>query len=281
MSEALIFASRGTLILGILILGLSLLRIRLIIQELPEGRLHRKWIVLQGFTWGFILGYALYTISWWYQFELIKDLIVPVIFLSGSLFVYLVSRVSLETVKDVRFFTESEMENINDPLTGVFNRRYLNYRFKEELGRCIRYGLPISVLIADIDHFSGINDVHGRVAGDQTLQFLARVLQKQARVSDVVCRFGDDQFAILTTHSDLRAASALAVRLRKAVDEAVLDVLDSKKLPIRLRLTLSIGGAELDPKNPDIPHMLKNAGDAVQKAKRFGGNRIELFIPPH
>ncbi|MEW6171703.1 MAG: GGDEF domain-containing protein [Bacillota bacterium] len=106
---------------------------------------------------------------------------------------------------------------ITDPLTGVYNRRYLFDRLGEEVARAKRYGIPVSVIMLDIDSFKTYNDKHGHLTGDVLLQTIAQTIKGALRQEDVVVRYGGDEFAVILTGADARSAKITAERLRSAV----------------------------------------------------------------
>ncbi|MEW6182016.1 MAG: GGDEF domain-containing protein [Bacillota bacterium] len=106
---------------------------------------------------------------------------------------------------------------ITDPLTGVYNRRYLFERLGEEVARAKRYAIPVSVIMLDIDSFKTYNDKHGHLTGDVLLQTIAQTIRGALRQEDVVVRYGGDEFAIILTGADARSAKVTAERLRNAV----------------------------------------------------------------
>jgi len=95
---------------------------------------------------------------------------VPTVFFSVACFVLLVNALSLQTAFDVRRMTIMEQENITDPLTGLYNRRYLERHLNEEIAKAYRYDLPLSALMLDIDHFKKTNDTYGHLVGDRVLK---------------------------------------------------------------------------------------------------------------
>jgi two-component system cell cycle response regulator len=111
-----------------------------------------------------------------------------------------------------------EHQSFLDGLTGLWNRKYLEQRMESELNIARRYGRPVSLILADIDHFKQINDTHGHLFGDIVLQGTAECLPIYARRSDIVTRYGGEEFAILLADTSLRAAAYVAERLRAGVE---------------------------------------------------------------
>ena len=133
---------------------------------------------------------------------------------------------------------EIRLLSITDPLTGCFNRGYLNERFPQELRRAHRYSHPLSVVLADIDFFKTVNDTYGHQAGDEVLKVFARCIDQQIRKKiDWVVRYGGEEFMIILPETSRLGAQAMAERLRQAVDEKVITFGDAK-----ISITASFGG---------------------------------------
>ncbi|MEW6572364.1 MAG: GGDEF domain-containing protein [Bacillota bacterium] len=113
---------------------------------------------------------------------------------------------------------------ITDPLTGVYNRRYLFERLTTEVARAKRYSIPVSVIMLDLDGFKAYNDKQGHLAGDVLLQNIARTIRGALRQEDVVVRYGGDEFAIILTGADARSARVTAERLRNAVKNTGMSI---------------------------------------------------------
>ncbi|MCJ8502513.1 diguanylate cyclase [Desulfatitalea alkaliphila] len=134
---------------------------------------------------------------------------------------------------------EIRLLSITDPLTGCFNRAYLNERLPREMERSRRYGHPLSVVIADIDHFKSVNDTHGHQAGDTVLRHFALDLRNQVRQDvDWVVRYGGEEFLIVLPETDLDGARIMAERARQVVCRNTVTCDD-----VELCITCSFGGA--------------------------------------
>ena len=165
-------------------------------------------------------------------------------------------------------------QSIRDPLSGLFNRRYLEESATRELARCARRGLPLSLLMLDIDHFKAFNDVHGHAGGDAVLAQFGKLLQAMTRGEDIACRYGGEEFTLILPEADLKAASERAEAIRMAVEAMHVPYL-GKLLP---QVTVSIGVAGY-PEHGQTPETLLQAADkALYQAKRAGRNRIEIAI---
>jgi len=129
----------------------------------------------------FLAGYLAFAAFNWGKLDRPSDLLVPGVFFFGAVFVWLVTALSLQTVVDLKRMSTLEHENITDALMGIHNRRYLDSRLDEEVARAKRYGLELSVLLMDIDHFKEINDRYGHQVGDLTLANLGRPSGRPSR----------------------------------------------------------------------------------------------------
>jgi diguanylate cyclase (GGDEF)-like protein len=160
--------------------------------------------------------------------------------------------------------------SIRDGLTGTFNRRFLDERLKEEVTRAARYMQPLSAALLDIDHFKSINDSLSHAIGDDVLQALATVVSQQLRDTDLLVRYGGEEFVVLLPLTTLENASKAAEKVRAAVEGH-----DWKSLHPDLRVTVSIGVAQMD--DPEVPDSLIDAADRkLYEAKKAGRNRVRF-----
>jgi diguanylate cyclase (GGDEF)-like protein len=151
-----------------------------------------------------------------------------------------------------------------EPLTGLLNRRAFAERLEDEVARAARYGTPLSLLLLDLDGLKRLNDQAGHHAGDAALRALASSLREKSRSSDVVARWGGDEFVALAPQTRRAEALELAERIRATVAA-------SGPAPV----TVSIGVATAENHGPLTTAALEAAADAaVYEAKRLGGNRV-------
>ncbi|HEU4328364.1 MAG TPA: diguanylate cyclase [Roseiflexaceae bacterium] len=162
-----------------------------------------------------------------------------------------------------------------DPLTGLHNRRYLNDRFGRELERAARVQTPLSVIIADIDHFKRINDVWGHALGDRVLQMVAQQLRLNLRHGDAVCRIGGEEFVLLLPDAPPEAARQRAEQLRALIRAARLP--DAEGLP---PITLSWGIAAFPQHGQSADELLTRADETLYRAKAAGRDRVLLADTP-
>lgn len=163
---------------------------------------------------------------------------------------------------------------LRDDLTGAFNRRYFDQRLQSEFSFSKRHGSPVALLFLDIDHFKGINDNHGHLAGDEVLKQLCRQVARIIRAEDVIVRYGGEEFAVVCRDTDLRQASTLAERIRHAVASLVI-TWDGRAVS----LTISIGVvAAPDPAIDSPTAMIERADSALYEAKRRGRNCVVCHV---
>ena len=161
-------------------------------------------------------------------------------------------------------------QSLRDPLTGLFNRRYLEVSLARELQRCERRGLPLSVLMLDVDHFKRFNDTHGHAAGDALLGQVGRQIQAGVRAEDIACRYGGEEFTVVMPELDAAGSLTRAEQIRRAVEVATVHHLGQQLGPV----TLSIGIATF-PGDGNTPELLLQMADAtLYRAKAEGRNRV-------
>lgn len=165
----------------------------------------------------------------------------------------------------------------HDPLTGLYNRRYLDATLEREVARCKREGQPLSLLMIDIDHFKKYNDRYGHQAGDETLKCVARALQRSAkRASDLPARYGGEEFALVLADTDAAAARQLAEALRRDVEALAI----AHEQSSCGQVTISIGlAATAGDSCRDVASLLRAADDALYHAKWGGRNRVQAAPP--
>lgn len=158
---------------------------------------------------------------------------------------------------------------MTDQITGLLNRYGLQHILARELSEARRYNRPLSCLMIDLDHFKTVNDLHGHVAGDTALQQVATVLTENVRGSDVVFRYGGEEFLVLLPETDLEGALSLAEKIRQATHARSFG--DGQRV---FNLTLSAGAANLWD-NESGNDMIARADMALYQAKEQGRDRVE------
>jgi len=166
---------------------------------------------------------------------------------------------------------------IRDPLTGLYNRRYLEEMLEREIRRAIRSDQSLGLLMLDLDHFKRFNDTYGHDAGDAVLREAAMFLARNVRAEDIVCRFGGEEFVVILPTASVEAAASRAERLRsKLRDLTVLH--QGRSLGA---ITVSVGVADV-PRHGTSPKQVIEAADAaLYRAKREGRDRVVVATVPN
>ncbi len=155
-----------------------------------------------------------------------------------------------------------------DGLTGLYNRRHFMVAAEAELHRAQRYRRPVIVGMADLDHFKRLNDTYGHTAGDTVLRTFAALLQEILRQSDLICRYGGEEFAFLFPEITLADAVVLTERCRAACADNDISLADGRSI----RVTFSMGLA--DASESTLEAALNRADEALYEAKRWGRNQV-------
>jgi len=167
---------------------------------------------------------------------------------------------------------EAELEQlaITDALTGLYNRRFFTSRLAAEVGRARRYGRTLSLVMLDLDNFKEINDQRGHQFGDHVLAEVGKILTTNVRASDIVCRYGGEEFAVLLPETGPEQAGQAAEKLRTRLKEHFQGGDDS------LAATVSLGVASYpSPGVADENDLVKRADAALYEAKEQGRDRVE------
>ena len=163
-----------------------------------------------------------------------------------------------------------------DPLTGLFNRRYLEATLQREQARCERDGQPMALVMLDIDHFKAINDAHGHQTGDMVLRRMGELLTAHSRREDIPCRIGGEEFMLVLPGMAAAQAMERAERIRKAfaASEASSDADPAR------RATVSIGVAMFPEHGQSMDALMRSADAAMYAVKRAGRNGVRLHAQP-
>jgi two-component system cell cycle response regulator len=159
---------------------------------------------------------------------------------------------------------------ITDPLTGLYNRRYLEAHMRSLVARASASAKPVCVLLLDIDHFKGINDTYGHDAGDDVLRDFSERLRRGVRGIDLVSRYGGEEFVLVMPETDVSFAASVAERLRGDVERTPFTTRSGSTFPV----TVSIGLAEWRGPADSADALIKRADEALYSAKRTGRNRV-------
>lgn len=248
-----------------------------IIAELPDGAAKARWNTLRALIVLFLIGY-LGALALLPGRAGIPHLIEGSVFLAGAVFVLMVTRLMLSTTHDVRRITKLELENITDPLLGIYNRRYMEQRLQEEVSRANRYATPLSLCIIDIDDFKRVNDSFGHPVGDKVLRRLSDLLRERMRDVDLFARYGGEEFVVLLPSTGAEDAYVFADRMRQLVADASLSG-TAEGLP-DIRCTVSIGVTTSSRSKLTGTELLREADDALYQAKNGGRNRVIAHAAP-
>ncbi len=184
------------------------------------------------------------------------------------------ANVKLHTqIDEIRLLqTKLAEQAVRDPLTGLYNRRYLDETLDREVARARREGSPLSVVMLDVDHFKKLNDAYGHQAGDEVLKSLAELLRQDTRTEDVACRYGGEEFLVLLPSMPLDKARDRAEHWRQQLENHHFSFGN-----FSLSATASFGVSSY-PHHGKTPDDLTRAADnALYSAKRSGRNRVETF----
>jgi len=169
--------------------------------------------------------------------------------------------------------TDAERRAQTDPLTGVLNRRSLIERLDAACVRAQARGLPIALLFIDLDHFKQINDSFGHQAGDACLRAIIDPIHAELRQSDVIGRYGGEEFVVILSSADAAAANPIAERILERVAAVQVTGFGAP-----IRLTCSIGVASSDILGVWGEHLIAQADVAVYRAKRLGRNQVQIAV---
>lgn len=174
-------------------------------------------------------------------------------------------------LENLRLYRQTMDLAVRDGLTGLLNHRRLHERLKEELSRSLRYHHPMTLLMVDVDYFKRYNDTYGHQQGDEVLRTVAEILRQNVRQSDVVGRYGGEEFMVLLPETSKSAAVALAQRLCEIVASTPFPGYPGGD-PVRC--TISIGVAGYPEDGLTASDLVAAADAALYRAKRFGRNRV-------
>lgn len=168
-----------------------------------------------------------------------------------------------------RLIEELSRAATHDALTGIHNRRFAETTLKNEIGRCLRFGTPMSIVLFDLDSFKPINDTYGHACGDRVLQAVADRVSRTMREVDVFCRWGGEEFLVVLPGTSRECAAVWAERARAMIAaEPVVGC--AEPIPV----SASFGVAAFDPDHPDAREVIERADQALYRAKQNGRNLV-------
>lgn len=182
-----------------------------------------------------------------------------------------VFRFSLSDRLDADYAEHLYQTSIRDVLTGLHNRRYLLEALERDLALARRHGIPVSVILLDVDHFKGVNDTFGHRAGDDVLRQLGKLLSDMQRRESLVARFGGEEFAVLLRQVAPAGAEVFAERMRLAVERAPIQVVGGASI----KLTISAGVAVTTTDDVlEADELIERADRYLYQSKARGRNRV-------
>ena len=201
------------------------------------------------------------TVTYWGE---ILALVAPVV---------LVAYITTMLAADIRFAVDKiKQVSDTDDLTGLYNMRAFSSMLQRAFQQSVRHGHPLSMIMVDSDNLKNVNDSLGHEAGNRLLQHLVRCVRDELRGSDVMARFGGDEFVILLPETNRRGAHELAERIRKSVESSRFDARGND-----FNITISLGIASYPDDGGNLEVILDKADKAMYRAKKQGRNRVAAY----
>ncbi len=187
--------------------------------------------------------------------------------------VVLVAYITTMLSADIRFAVDKIRQvSDTDDLTGLYNMRAFSAMLHRAFKQSVRHGHPMAIIMIDSDNLKNVNDTHGHEAGNRLLQHLVRCIRDELRGSDVMARFGGDEFVILLPETNSRGAQEVAERIRKAVETSRFDVRGNQ-----INTSISAGIACYPEDGGNVEVVLDKADKAMYRAKQRGRNRAVAY----
>lgn len=171
-------------------------------------------------------------------------------------------------LRNASMYQLAMLSAFQDPLTGINNRASLEKSLPREINLAQRHDMPLTLLVIDVDHFKNINDTHGHQVGDAVLREITGVFAETVRTTDLVFRYGGDEFVIALSNTDSEAAREVAERIREGIEKCQFSVGN-----VRLVISASVGMTELNGRDT-LESAFRRADEALLLAKREGRNRV-------
>lgn len=184
-------------------------------------------------------------------------------------FFYRIVKEITNILDKIILFVKTREETHLDHLTGAYNRRYFNEQFPVEFKRAERYKRDLSLLMIDIDNFKSVNDRHGHVKGDELLKNLAQIVNDKLRKSDILVRYGGEEFVVLLPETNMKNAIIVSEKLRKSISKTLSSFSELKGETV----TISIGVSNYPLEAQTAEVLLETADRQLYEAKRKGRNR--------
>lgn len=177
-------------------------------------------------------------------------------------------------IENAVLFQRAEQLTITDDLTKLFNSRYLNLYISREIKRCKRHGIPLSVIFLDLDGFKGVNDQYGHLAGSSTLTEVGGILALAVRESDILARYGGDEFVVVLPETPPSGALVIAERIRRSIEGHRF--LESQGLSARISASFGIASYPDHALTPE--GLIQKADQAMYRVKERDKNGIEVAV---
>jgi diguanylate cyclase (GGDEF)-like protein len=177
-------------------------------------------------------------------------------------------------IENAILFQRAEQLTITDDLTKLFNSRYLNLYIGREIKRCKRHGIPLSVIFLDLDGFKGVNDQYGHLAGSHTLTEVGGILAEAVRESDILARYGGDEFVVVLPETPPSGALVIAERIRQSIEGHCF--LESQGLTARISASFGIASYPDHALTPE--GLIQKADQAMYRVKERDKNGIEVAV---
>ncbi len=182
----------------------------------------------------------------------------------------IVARAAGLALENAELHHRTEELTVIDELTGAYNYRYFVQKFQEEKKRAIRYRMPLSIIMVDIDWFKKINDSYGHEAGNVVLTQLAGIIQGCIRDVDIFCRYGGEEFVVILPQTPLRESEHIGERIRGRVEGNIIDVGQTGKI----KITVSVGVSSFPENGRSEEDLVSVADEALYQAKDSGKNLV-------
>jgi diguanylate cyclase (GGDEF)-like protein len=180
-------------------------------------------------------------------------------------------------IQNSRLYEEIQQLAATDPLTGLYNRRHFYTLASHEFNMARRFNQSITAIMVDIDHFKRVNDTYGHLVGDIVLQNVANRCNKILRQSDILCRYGGEEFVILMIGTSLESALQIAERLRKRIADTPIET-EGKSISITVSLGVSALGPYMHPVSlTGLDILINRADQALYTSKENGRNRVTTW----
>jgi diguanylate cyclase (GGDEF)-like protein len=177
-------------------------------------------------------------------------------------------------IENAILFQRTEQLTITDDLTKLFNSRYLNLYLSREIKRCKRHGIPLSIIFLDLDGFKSVNDLHGHLAGSATLTEVGTILAQAVRESDILARYGGDEFVVVLPETPPSGALVIAERIRRAIESHVF----LRDAGLEARISASFGIASYPDHALTPEGLIQKADQAMYRVKERDKNGIEVAV---